>query len=90
VLPGLVPSGGREEPASRRSGVPAAIFPAGEIGPGTGLLQRGQSFSGRRFYVSMQAQHPDVQRKRTGNNGGSTAVVLIARLLYLNAAIVPP
>jgi len=37
----------------------------------------------------MQAQHPDEQRKRTGKNGGSTAVVLIARRLYLNAAIVP-
>ena len=49
-----------------------------------------RSFPCRRFYVSMQAQHPDVQRQRTGKNGGSIAVVLIARLLYLNAAIVPP
>jgi len=34
----------------------------------------------------MQAQHPNVQRKRTG---GSSTVVLIARRLYLSTAIVP-
>jgi len=38
----------------------------------------------------MQAQHPSVQRKRTTIYGGSVTVVLIARLLYPNAAIAPP